>query len=298
MGWFKRNLFFAIGGLLALGLLAAAGYYDYSSWSHNEAAFVRLNEIYDKMTQLAGQKPSPGTDKVNNITAANDQTKQLKAWIDQTKNYFQPVPRIPATGPLSNESFQHALTTTIKQLQDTAAAANVQLPPQFPFSFTTDVGRLTFAPGSLEPLSVQLGEVKAISEVVFSARVNALDGIQRVRVSDDDANGPTTDYLPDYLNEQPLTNTLAVLTPYRVTFRGFSPEVAQVLEAFASSPHGFIVKTVSVAPASAAAMAGTDTGATPPPAPLPGKGGLQTVLNEQLLSVTLEVEAVKLALKN
>jgi hypothetical protein len=45
-------------------------------------------------------------------------------------------------------------------------------------------------------------------------------------------------------------------------------------------------------------MAGTDTGATPPPAPLPGKGGLQTVLNEQLLSVTLEVEAVKLALKN
>ena len=82
-------------------------------------------------------------------------------------------------------------------MQDAAAAANVQLPPQFPFSFTTDVGRLKFADNSLEPLSAQLGEVKAISEIIFSARVNALDGIQRVRVSDDDANGPTTDYLPD-----------------------------------------------------------------------------------------------------
>ena len=42
---------------------------------------------------------------------------------------------------------------------------------------------------------MQLGEVKAISEVLFAARVNALDGIQRVRVSDDD-DGPAriTDY--------------------------------------------------------------------------------------------------------
>ena len=160
------------------------------------------------------------------------------------------------------------------------------------------MGRLTFAPGSLEPLSVQLGEVKAISEIIFSARVNALDDIQRLRASDDDLNGQATDYLPDYLMEQPLTNDLAVLIPYRVTFRGFSPEVAQVLEAFAASPHGFIIKTFSVQPDSAAAMAGaagTDTGMQPPPpAPVPGQGGLQTVLNEQLLRVTLVVEAVKL----
>jgi len=295
MGWLKRNLFFVIGGILALGLLGAAGYYDYASWEHNQAAFAKLNEIYTKMAALAKQKPAPGNDKINNVAAANDQTKQLKAWIDQTKNYFQPVPRVPASGPLSNESLGHALTATIKQLQDAAAGANVQLPPQFDFSFTTDVGRLTFAPGSLEPLSVQLGEVKAISEVIFSAHVNALDGIQRVHVSEDDANGPSTDYLPEYLNNQPLTNTLAVLTPYRVTFRGFSPEVAQVLEAFAGSPHGFIVKTVNVAPAGAS---GADTGTPPPPAPQPGKGGLQTILNEQLLSVTLEVETVKLTLQN
>ena len=28
MAWIKRNLFFVIGGILAIGLLGAAGFYD------------------------------------------------------------------------------------------------------------------------------------------------------------------------------------------------------------------------------------------------------------------------------
>jgi hypothetical protein len=293
MGWLKRNLFFAIGGILSLGLLAAAGYYDYVGWQHNQAAYGRLKETYDKLIELSKKKPSPGNDKVPNIAAANEQANQLNQWKSQSKKYFQPVPRIPATGPLSNESFQHALTATIKQLQDSAAAANVQLPPQYNFSFTTDVGRLTFAPGSLEPLSAQLGEVKAISEILFSARVNGMDAIQRAKVSSDDDGGPQTDYI---IEDQPVTNDLAVLMPYQVTFRGFSPEVAQVLGAFAASPPGFIVKTVSVQPEAMFGAAAGDTGAPPPPPPAPvsGKGGLQTVLNEQQLRVTLEVLAVRM----
>ncbi len=107
--------------------------------------------------------------------------------------------------------------------------------------------RLTFAPGSLEALAAQLGEVKTISEILFGAGINALDGIERVHVSPDDANGPQTDYLTDL----PLTNDLAVLVPYEVTFRGFSPEVARVLKGFAASPHGFIVGAISVQPAGA-----------------------------------------------
>jgi hypothetical protein len=293
MGWLKRNLFFVIGGILSLGLLAAAGYYDWASWANNQAAFVKLNETYTKLIDLSKKKPTPGNDKVPNIAAANEQANQLNQWKNQSKKYFQPIPHVPATGPLSNESFQHALTTTIKQLQDSAAAANVQLPPQYNFSFTTDVGRLTFASGSLEPLSAQLGEVKAISEILFSARVNGMDGIQRAKVSADDDSGPQTDYL---VEDQPMTNDLAVLMPYQVTFRGFSPEVAQVLEAFATSPPGFIVKAVSVQPASAWGAAAGDTSAPPPqpPAPVPGKGGLQTILNEQQLHVTLEVLAVRM----
>jgi hypothetical protein len=190
-------------------------------------------------------------------------------------------------------------------LQRDAAADNVELPPQYTFSFTAHMTRLTFAPGSLEPLSVQLGEVKTISEILFGTGINALDGIQRVRSSPDDASGPDTDYLAD----QPVTADLAVMTPYQITFRGFSPEIARVLDAFASSPHGFIIKTISVQPAggtgatSTTGAPGFDSGtagaATPgASAPVQGKGGLQTVLNEQLLRVTMMVELVKLTPKN
>lgn len=299
MGWFKRNLFFAIGGILSLALLGAAGYYDYASWEHNQEALVGLQDTYDKLSQQAQKKPSPGNNTVTNIGTANEQANQFNQWKDQAKKRFQPIPRIPATGPLNNQTFGHALTATIKQLQDDATAANVQLPPQFPFSFTTHIGRLSFTGGSLGSLSQQLGEVKAITEILFSARVNELDSIQRVRVSDDDTSGPQT----DYLNEQSVTNDLGVLTPYQVTFSGFSPEVTQVMVAFATSPHGFIVKTMNVQPVGAAAItgnpyavavAGNPYAAAPAPAPVTGRGGLQTILNEQLLRVTLEVVAVKM----
>ena len=316
MGWLKRNLFFAIGVVVAIGLLGAAGFYDYRSWGHNQEAFAHLNEVYTKLSDLAKQKPSPGSGQVDNITAANEQRKKLEAWIGQTKDYFKPIDPIPkpGNGPVTDPLFAGALHSNIVQLLREASAANVVLPPDYDFSFTAHINQLAFPPGSLEPLSVQLGEVKAISEVLFRAGINALDGIQRFRVSPDDANGPQT----DYLYEQPVTTDLAMLAPYQVTFRAFSPEIARALEGFASSPHGFIVKTISVQPAGAAATTAADTGgyppvtpmppggrysygmggAPPPSAPLPGKGGSQTVLDEQLLSVTLKVEVVKLTPRN
>ena len=77
-------------------------------------------------------------------------------------------------------------------------------------------------------------------------------------------------------------------------FSGFSPEVSQVLAAFATSPSGFIVKTMSVQPVGAAAQAPSASAPMTAPAPVMGRGGLQTILNEQLLRVTMEVVAVKM----
>src|ERR1035437_5893212 len=334
MAWIKRNLFFVIGGILALGLLGAAGFYNYKGWSHNSAAFDKLNEIYGTLRNLTGQKPSPGNEKVDNIAAAREQERQIRDWIRQAAGYFQPIAPIPNTGnnAVSSEAFAAALRRTIDQLQHEADAASVTLPPKYNFSFEAQRSLVKFS-GSLGALAAQFGEVKTISEILFAARVNSLDGIQRVRVSDDDANGPQADYFDDHS----VTNNLAVLTPYQITFRSFSPEVGEVLAGFASSPHGFIVKSINVQPAGAAAATAPETAAlmpaalmpavpmlaepmpaepmlppglrarpaipptAPPAAPpptlptrVPGRGGLQTVLNEQLLRVTLVVEVVKL----
>src|ERR1035437_8598289 len=335
MAWIKRNLFFVIGGILALGLLGAAGFYNYKGWSHNTAKFNQLNDIYKALRDFTGKKPSPGNDKVDNIAVAREQERQIRDWIRQAADYFQPIAPIPNTGnnAVSSEAFAGALRRTIDQLQHEADAASVTLPPQYNFSFKAQRDLVRFQPGSLASLAAQFGEVKTISEILFAARVNSLDGIQRVRVSDDDANGPQADYFDGHS----VTNNLAVLTPYQITFRSFSPEVGEVLAGLASSPHGFIVKSINVQPAGAAAATAPETAAlmpavpmlaepmpaapmlaqpylppglrarpaipptAPPAAPpptlptrVPGRGGLQTVLNEQLLRVTLVVEVVKL----
>ena len=334
MAWIKRNLFFVMGGILALGLLGAAGFYNYKGWSHNTAAFNQLNGIYGTLRNLTGQKPSPGNEKVDNIKAAKEQEAQIRDWIRQAAHYFQPIAPIPNTGnnAVSSEAFAGALRRTIDQLQHEAEAASVTLPPQYNFSFKAQRDLVRFQPGSLGSLAAQFGEVRTIAEILYAAKVNSLDGIQRVRVSDDDANGPQADYFDGHS----VTNNLAVLTPYQITFRSFSPEVGEVLAGFASSPHGFIVKSINVQPAGAAAATAPETAATetavpmlavtetvepmlaqpmpshlpaglrdrpaaPPAAPpttlptrVPGRGGLQTVLNEQLLRVTLVVEVVKL----
>ena len=308
MAWIKRNLFFVMGGILALGLLGAAGFYNYKGWSHNSAKYDQLKEIYGTLRNLTGQKPSPGNDKVDNIAAAREQERQIRDWIRQAADYFQPMAPIPNTGnnAVSSEVFAAALRRTIDQLQHEADAASVTLPPKYNFSFEAQRSLVKFDTAHLGALAAQFGEVKTISEILFAARVNSLDGIQRVRVSDDDANGPQADYFDDHS----VTNNLAVLTPYQITFRSFSPEVGEVLAGFALSPHGFIVKSINVQPAGAAAAPAAETAVLMPAVPMlakpmpavpttlptrvPGRGGFQTVLNEQLLRVTLVVEVVKL----
>ena len=305
MAWIKRNLFFVIGGILALGLLGAAGYYNYKGWSHNKAAFDELNKNYDTLRDLTRKKPSPGNDRIDNIKAAKEQEQQLRDWIGQAQAHFKSIAPIPNTGTnaISSEAFAGALRRTIDQMQHEADAASVTLPPRYSFSFTAQTITVRFAPGSLPLLAEQLGEVTTIAEILFAARVNALDGIQRVRVCDDDLAGSQADYFDGHS----VTNNLAIVTPYQISFRSFSTEVGEVLAGFATSPHGFIVKSISVQPAgafAATAAGGGGEGMAPglPPGPVPmapptmppGKGGLQTVLNEQLLHITLVVDVVKL----
>jgi hypothetical protein len=303
MGWIKRNLFFAVGGLMALMLLGAAGWYDYRSWDHNATSLGQLDEIVGKLKDLRDKKRSWGSPKLDNIKTAKDQEADVRAWIAGTTNSFQPISPIPDTTEVTSEAFAADLRRTIDQLQHEADDSGVQLPPKYGFSFEAQRGTVKFAAGSLPALAVQLGEVKKISEILYAARVNALDGIQRVRVSDDDIAGPQTDYLGDVS----VTNNLAVMTPYAITFRSFSPELAAVLAGFADSPNGMIVKAVNLQPATVVEAGGGPSPYSPqgypgmpqpypgmPQPPVaPGRGGLPTVLKEQMLRITLEVVIVK-----
>ncbi|HEY4417580.1 MAG TPA: Amuc_1100 family pilus-like protein [Verrucomicrobiae bacterium] len=322
MGWIKRNLFFVIGGAIALVLLGASGFYIYQGWSLNSEKAGKLDELYQTLKTLGDKPLGPGLGGTNTAIAKR-QDRQLRDWIASTSGYFQVIAPIPASG-VTDETFAAALRRTIGQLQKEAAAASVLLPPQYSFSFEAEGGAarqmVRFSPEGLAPLAAQLGEVKTISEIVFSAQVNSLDAIQRVKVSADDLSGAAG----DYIDETPITNDLVVVTPYVVTFHGFTPELARVISAFAASKNALIIKAINVSPAGAA---GSDVmtpdmqpgmrpslppgspggyyppnrGYLPPGTTFPAamnKGGLQTILKEQLLRITVEVEIVKLLPKS
>ena len=267
MSWIKRNLYFLLGSLAALVLMGLAGFYLFSHYRENNEILVKLNEQYEKLNTLNNQNPHPGNlpKGPDNIAAAKEQQAQLRDFIKKTRKYFLPPPPIPATesGKVSSQEFTTALRTTLDRMQNDATNSSLVLPatPQgYGFSFDAVRNRFTFATNSLHPLAAQLGEVKVICDVLFRAKINSLDSIRRERVSSEDSSGPPSDYLPD----KSTTNDLAVLSPYELTFRCFTPELAAVLAGFASSPYGLLVRTINVELAPAAVTTDITTGAPTP----------------------------------
>lgn len=250
MDWIKRNLIFVVSAVVALGLMGVAGFYNFSGWRHNAEEREKLNAAYEELMRLNTLNPHPGGGKVDNIKLAREQDKELQAFIAKVALHFTPIAAIPEGTNVSGKEFSSALQQTIDQLQREATNNSVILPPKYKYSFEAHLGRVQFAAGSLQPLAVQLGEVKTIASILNLAKINALDGIRRERVSVDDNSGPPA----DYLELKSTTNELAVLTPYEVTFRCFTPELASVLSGLAASPHGLLVKSINVEPAAVTVM--------------------------------------------
>lgn len=316
-----------VGGSIAVILLGLAGFYCYSKWSLNNESLEKLDAAYADWERISNLSPNPGNEKVNNIQLAREQQKEVRAIIAKVDKFFVPIPPIPnPKGGVTKEEFASALRRTVDQLERDANSGGITLPPKYDFSFQAERNLPNFAAGSLPLLAAQLGDIKTICTALFNAKVNSLDGIRRERVSMDDQNGPQGDYLE--LSHVSVTNDLAVLVPYEVTFRSFSPELASVLSAFGSSNHGIIVKSVNVESGSAATAAvpgygnvpggfsdaitaPAAEGAYPPPgynryfrggvAPVQPqavapatRGGLTTVLDEKPLKVTLVLNVVRL----
>lgn len=307
MDWIKRNLIFVIGGVVALALLGGAGFYLYQNFSTRAEKKAKLEESYTRLQQLTGMSPGPGDGtKVDNIATAKEYQTNLLNFVEKAGKFFEPIAPIPNVSNVTAAEFAAELRNTIGLMQRDAASGSVQLPPNYDFSFGIIKQKITFQPGSLVPMSIQLGEVKAIAGVLFKAKVYSLDSVRRERVSLDDIG------FADYIEEQSVTNEMAVTTPYEVSFRSFSSELAAVLSGFASARHCFIVQSVNIASGEVLpATPGTPPGDAPvnpyAPAPSPfapgGRGNpplydryydiTQTVLDEQPLRVTLHLYVVK-----
>jgi hypothetical protein len=295
MQWIKRNLFFVVGAVVALALMGCAFFYLFVQYSENVKSKDLLGEKYTELKQFSGANPHPGDDKVDNIKLAQEQQKQVDEFVKKTLGYFRPIPPIPNTGAkaIRDAEFASALRTTVEQLRHDASSASVSLATNYYFTFAVQSTNLSFKDG-LQGLATQLGEIKAICDIVFAARVNSLDSIRRERVATDDSQG-----FSDYHDRTTVTNTLALFSPYEVTVQSFSPELGKLLAGFANTTYPILVKQMNIERATSGASMSI---AEAPPGGLPqfrpvargGRRGQSVIIEEEPVIVTLWLDVVKM----
>lgn len=264
MLWIKRNLFLAVGGLVAL-LLLAGGIYSYiSAQQRNKSIEEQLEANKTELNRLQAQKPYPSQ---ANIDLAKRETEKLRGAINQLHRFFTPVSAEKVTGA----AFRAWRDNTLAELHEMARQAKTTLPSRtYAFSFETQKPKTDFKDGTFPAIPEQMAEVKVLSKILFDAHVDPLVNIRRARVSrDDDESSAASDYLS--LKVETNAGTGTVRSPYEITFGCLSSELAPVLQGLAESPHGFLVKAIHVEPA-AESGAGQPAGPAPvgPNVPPPG----------------------------
>jgi hypothetical protein len=312
MLWIKRNLFLAVGGLIAILLLAGGVYYFISAQQRNRSIEEELEANKSDLNRLQGQNPYPSA---QNIEIAKKEAEKLRAAVGQLHRYFSPVP----SEKVSGIEFRRYLDRTLAELQASARSAKTVLPsPGYAFSFETQKPKTSFGDGTFPAVPEQIAEVRALMQVMFDAHVTPLINVRRARVSkDDEISTAASDYLS--LKVQTNSTTGTVNSPYEVTFGCLSSELAAVLEGLASSKHGFVVKAINVepaaemptnAPAGFIGTPGNPPGRGAPPRQAPGgrpqpavgtpsaasRSGTDRpviLLNERRLKVTLLIYVIK-----
>src|SRR5258708_27783199 len=107
MAWIKRNLYFAIGSLVAIILMGAGGYLLYQQMSDENKVSEDITSLYAEWDTLNNQPINPGMSgagKTDNVKSAQEQRASLRAYIEKIRPYFKsiaPIPDIP-TNTMSN----------------------------------------------------------------------------------------------------------------------------------------------------------------------------------------------------
>jgi len=245
MAWIKRNLALVIGIAVSLLLLVGAGGYLVANEAQDYARDEDLAKLKVKLDSLrSGTFPSEA-----NIGAVRTNVTQVLKFTTEAE-------RILATEPpkLANVSFSVHLPRVLDEMRRDATNAGVELPPKYDFTFG-EVKGMSRIPGyGIEPLNSRLAEMKTICDVLFKARVRGIESLQRLAAFADEPKGP--DLLLDRTEQ---TNSLATgvnvtITPYRVVFRGFSGDLAVVLNTLSGTKEFFVVREVLVEPLGGAGL--------------------------------------------
>jgi hypothetical protein len=237
MVWIKRNLFFVISAAVGLVLTGYCGYLLYSALDANSGAGDEYANTLKQLEDMKGKNPFPSQE---NIQAAKEDQDKVRQFLTEFRKKFAPFPAPPVE---DDQGFKNYLEDSIVRFRAEATNAGVQLPPDYTFSFSGLMGRFNYSSASISAWMHELQEISTILDILYGAKINYLGSLCRVPVSlDDTGNGDCL------LQATTGTNQLGIVTPYKITFRGFSTEIAAVMEGFARSSNCFIIQSIDVVP--------------------------------------------------
>jgi hypothetical protein len=236
MAWIKRNLYFVITVVVALGVTGYCGYLLFTVLNENSEVADKYNGSKSSLDGLLHQTPFPSPE---NIKSAEADAARVRNFLADFRKPFAPFPTPPKEDV---QGFNTYLTKIIAQFGAEATNAGVGLDPGYAFSFSQQVGKLNHPIEAIGPWMVQMEEIRAILHILYAAKINYLEKIKRVSISQDDMGAD------DYIQFTNTTTSWGSISPYMVTFRGFSAEIANVLAGIASSSNCFIVKAIYVQP--------------------------------------------------
>jgi hypothetical protein len=282
MAWIKRNLVLVISGVIALGFLAYGGWFFYSAVQRNKDIDTEIEQTKRDIESFLSK---PVTPNATNLVLVKKEMDRLNQFIAESKKLF---PATPApTEPLNALSFKSLLETTINDLYRDSRSVGILLPTNYYFSFEAQRLPVTFPAETLLPLRERLYEVQMLSKMLIDARVNRLEAIRRAPVPGERPVGASVgdnDYVK--YNSRVNAETGMSLWPYELVFQCFSSELATVIDSLQKAKYGFVIQGFNSEPVVIPASAVKNTNAPP-------RGAMETVLNERLLRVTLQLEVIK-----
>lgn len=264
MTWVKRNLFFVIGAAVAGVLIIMAVVNLVGKLGQDKVATEDLETQWNTLKGYYDMNPFPSQE---NLNAMRGDVNRLRRFLADSRPLFTPVKAPVYNNP---QQFKTALDNMVAQLNGSARKAGVILPPQFYYGFQGQANQLNFSLAGMRTMSHQMAEIQKFCEILFEAKINRLESVARARAGVDDDNPAIS--TAELTEETIRTNRLGTVYPYRLTFRCFSGELASVMEGFANSPHGFLVKGVEVEAVPLDAPPVFDPSSLPPPGSPPPPG--------------------------
>jgi len=260
MAWLKRNLGLVISAVVSLALLGLATYYLLTKKATADEASANLEKATQELKRLVTR--NPGVSK-ENIAEAKEDQKKIEVFLEEIKQFFV-TPSYPTQ--LNNREFGVLMLSKTGDLRRIAKSSGVTLPQDYQFSFASQVKSPNIPSNAVETLALQLAEIESICHVLFRSGLHELNNIRRQPVTPDETAGAT-----EFLTAKGVTNEYTIIAPYDFVFRGFSGDLANVLQGLIKASNCVVVRDIVVQRADSAEVEEAETQTySYGPTPMPG----------------------------